>query len=141
MSVGRVGLAHGRDGSFYVEGAEHPLPADTTVTLAAHPRRVLRRAGTDRRPLVRVTGIDTREAVAAVRGEPLLVEETLGAGEWLAGDLVGREVEGLGRVRRVLEGPSCDLLELEDGTLLPFVSDAIRAVRGVIEVDAAFLGL
>ena len=54
---------------------------------------------------------------------------------------MGREVRGLGRVRRVLDGPSCDLLELEDGMLLPFVSDAIRSVGEVIEVDTEFLGL
>lgn len=141
MSAGRVGRAQGRDGSFYVEGAEHPLPIDTAVTLGAEPRRVVRRAGTDERPLVRVSGIDTREAAAALHGEPLLVEEELTPGEWLAAQLVGREVAGMGRVRQVLAGPSCDVLELDDGTLVPFVSDAIRSVGDVIEVDAGFLGL
>ena len=43
----------------------------------------------------------------------------------------------------MLEGPSCDLLELEDDTLVPVVGDALRSVdteAGVIEVDRAFLG-
>jgi 16S rRNA processing protein RimM len=141
LSAGRVGRAHGRDGSFYVEGADHPLAADTMVVLGGHERRVIERAGTDRRPLVRLSGIEDRAAVIAVSGEPLLVDGSLDAGEWLAADLVGREVEGLGRVRRVLDGPSCDLLELEDGTLVPFVTDAIRSVGQVIEVDAEFLAL
>jgi 16S rRNA processing protein RimM len=141
VSAGRVGRAHGRDGSFYVEGAQHPLPADTTVTLAGHERRVVKRAGTDDRPLLRLSGLEAREAVTAVQGEVLLVQDELGPGEWLAADLVGREVASLGRVARVLEAPSCDLLELEDGALVPFVSDAICSVGEVIEVNREFLGL
>jgi ribosomal 30S subunit maturation factor RimM len=58
----------------------------------------------------------------------LLVEDRLREGEWLAADLVGCEVPGIGTVRRVLDGPSCDLLELDDDTLVPFVSDAIVSV-------------
>ncbi len=141
VSAGRVGRAHGRDGSFYVEGAEHPLPADTAVTLAGEERRVTRRDGTDDRPLVRLSGIEEREAAVAVHGEPLLVEDRLEEGEWLAEELVGRKVTGLGRVQRVLDGPSCDVLELDDGTLVPFVEDAINSVTDVIEVDREFLAL
>jgi 16S rRNA processing protein RimM len=141
VSAGRVGRAHGRDGSFYVDGANHPLPLDTAVVVGGDERRVVRRAGTDRRPLVRLSGIEAREDVVAVSGEPLLVDNTLDAGEWLAASLVGREVRDLGRVRRVLDGPSCSLLELEDGTLVPFVSDAVVSVGEVIDVDREFLGL
>jgi 16S rRNA processing protein RimM len=141
VSAGRVGRAHGRDGSFYVDGADHPLPLETAVVVGGDERRVVRRAGTDRRPLVRLSGIEAREDVVAVSGEPLLVDDTLDAGEWLAASLVGREVRDLGRVRRVLDGPSCSLLELEDGTLVPFVSDAVVSVGEVIDVDREFLGL
>jgi hypothetical protein len=42
---------------------------------------------------------------------------------------------------RVLDGPSCSVLELDDGTLVPFVSDAIRSVRsGEIVLNEDFLG-
>jgi ribosomal 30S subunit maturation factor RimM len=48
-------------------------------------------------------------------------------------------------VRRVIAGPSCDVLEVGDGAVLvPFISDAIRRVdtdARVIEVDAEFLGI
>jgi 16S rRNA processing protein RimM len=147
VSVGRVGRAHGRDGSFYVEGAEHRLDEGLEVELAGRRRRVERRAGSDERPLVRLTGLEERGAAVALRGELLLVSERgapLEEGEWLAGELVGLRVEGLGRVRRVLEAPSCAVLELDDGTLVPLVSDAVRAVRrgdGTIEVDLQFLGV
>jgi 16S rRNA processing protein RimM len=139
VTAGRVGKAHGRDGSFYVEGAEHQLPEGTALILGARSHTIERRAGTDERPLIRLSGLDDPRPL---HGEPLLVEEELAASEWLAADLVGCEVPGLGRVRRVLDGPSCDVLELDDGTLVPFVSDAIEAVdveAGQIRVNRAFL--
>jgi 16S rRNA processing protein RimM len=143
VTAGRVGRAHGRDGSFYVQDADHPLTAGTTVLVGARPHTVERRAGGDDRPLIRLSGVGDRGALEPLRGELLLVEEELAAGEWLAGDLIGCEVPGLGRVERVLDGPSCDLLELEDGTLVPLVSDAIANIdpdAGRIEVRLDFLG-
>jgi 16S rRNA processing protein RimM len=138
VTAGRVGKAHGRDGSFYVEGADHDLALATVLTLAGRTHRVERRAGTDERPLIRLSGIDDPRPL---RGELLLVEAELGEGEWLASDLVGLEVPGHGRVARVLDGPSCSVLELEDGVLVPFVTDAIRSIEGgEIQVDEGFLG-
>jgi 16S rRNA processing protein RimM len=138
VSAGRVGKPHGRDGSFYVEGAAHPLPSGTEVFLGERRHPVARRSGTDQRPLIRLAGVDDP---GAVRGESLLVEVELGEGEWLAADLVGRSVPGRGRVVRVLDAPSCSVLELSDGSLIPFVSDAIRSIEGgEIHVDEHFLG-
>ncbi len=138
MTAGRVGKPHGRDGSFYVEAAAHELPAGLTVLLDREPRIISRRAGTDDRPLIRLSGVDDP---GAFRGELLLVDEQLGTEEWLASDLLGCTVPGHGHVVRVLDGPSCSVLELSDGVLVPFVSDAIRSVRrGAIEVDEEFLG-
>ena len=151
VTAGRVGKPHGLDGSFYVEGATHPLPAGTAVTVADRPREVERRAGTDQRPLIRLAGVeDPRE----LRGELLLVETELAENEWLAADLLRCSVPGHGRVTRVFDGPSCSVLELEDGTLVPFISDAIRSVElgsggspeggarqgGEIRVNEDFLG-
>jgi 16S rRNA processing protein RimM len=143
VTAGRVGRAHGRDGSFYVEARDHPLGEGTAVVLAARTHTIERRAGSDERPLVRLSGLVDREAVTELRGELLLVEDELGEGEWLAADLVGCEVAALGTVRRLLDAPSCDLLELDDGTLIPFVSDAIVSVDPAarrIEVRREFLG-
>ena len=138
VTAGRVGRPHGRDGSFYVEGAAHPLPAGTEVFLGERRHQVDRRAGTDQRPLVRLAGLDDP---GAARGSLLLVDVGLEEGEWLASELVGRSVPGRGRVVRVLDGPSCSVLELEDGSLVPFVSDAIRSIEGgEIRVDEHFLG-
>jgi 16S rRNA processing protein RimM len=138
VTAGRVGKPHGRDGSFYVEGACHPLPADTTLLLRRSPHTVTRRSGTDDRPLIRLSDVPDP---GAYRGELLLVDEQLGNEEWLASDLLGCSVPGHGHVVRVLDGPSCSVLELSDGVLVPFVSDAIRSVRpGEIVLNEDFLG-
>jgi 16S rRNA processing protein RimM len=138
VTAGRVGKPHGLDGSFYVEGASHALDAGTEITLAGKPHRIERRAGTDERPLIRLSGLDDPRGA---RGELMLVEAELAENEWLAEDLLRCAVPGHGHVVRVLDGPSCSVLELEDGVLVPFVSDAIESVQaGEIRVNEAFLG-
>ena len=140
VTAGRVCKPHGRDGSFYVDRPRHELPEGAEVTLAGRSHRIVRRAGTDERPLIRLADLDDP---GAIRGELLLVEDELGEGEWLASDLVGLSVPGMGRVAQVIDAPSCSVLELEDGTLIPLVSDAVRAVdleAGEIEVDRNFVG-
>jgi 16S rRNA processing protein RimM len=144
VTAGAVGRSHGLDGSFHVERAQHPLSRGTVVRLDGRDRTVERRAGTDRKPLIRLAGIDSREAVAALRGELLLIEDSLGDGEWLAEDLVGCAVDGLGTVTRVIDAPSCDLLELDGGQLVPLISDAVLEVdldTRTIAIDRRFLRL
>jgi 16S rRNA processing protein RimM len=127
VTAGRVGRPHGVDGSFYVEEPQHALEVGMRVMLGGRSLAIEGRKGTDERPLIRLSGLDDPRAV---RGELLLVEVELGDREWLASDLEGRSVPGHGRVIRLLAGPSCSVLELEDGTLVPFVADAIRSVEG-----------
>ena len=143
VSAGSVGRPHGRDGSFWVDHATPELTAADHVVVRGRRARVERSDGSVERPLLRLAGVADRQTAAALRGEPLLVEAALGEDEWVAGDLVGCTVAGIGEVARVLDGPSCALLELEDGTLVPLVGDAVRRVdtdAGVIEVDREFLG-
>jgi len=146
VSAGLVGRAHGLDGSFYVELVSEDLAAGTPVTVAGRSARVERRAGTDDRPLVRLTGVEDRTAAEALRGERILVDGgDLAEDEYLTADLVGCDVPGVGIVRRVIPGPSCDVLEVgEAAVLVPFISDAIKQVdlaARVIEVDTDFLDL
>jgi 16S rRNA processing protein RimM len=136
------------DGSFYVDRPAHALEEGTVVRLAGADRRIERRAGTDDRPLIRLEGIADRDAAAAMRGEFLLLDAEdapLDEGEFIVADLVGCRIEGLGYVERVLDGPSCDVLEVgPDGVLVPLVSDAVKRVdleQRIIEVDREFLGL
>jgi ribosomal 30S subunit maturation factor RimM len=70
-----------------------------------------------------------------------VAEVELEEDEWLHSDLVGMEVVGVGKVERVLPGPSCDVLEVGE-VLIPFIKDAIKHIgEGRIEVNAEFLGL
>jgi 16S rRNA processing protein RimM len=140
VTAGRVGKPHGLDGSFYVEGPRHALPEGAHLTVGGRTHQIARRAGTDDRPLIRLAGIDDPRPL---RGETLLVEDELAEDEWLASDLVGCRVPDLGTVTQVVETPSCSLLELEDGTLIPFISDAIDGIdidAREIRVKPDFLG-
>jgi len=156
LPAGRIGRAHGLDGSFHVT---RPRPAllvlGGRIRIGEREAQVTRRAGTDERPIVRVSGISRREEVEALRGADLLCPRAearaLGNDEWWAEDLEGcRVVDGerpVGVVRRLVGLPSCEVLEVERsgaGDLqIPMVRDAIRRVdvaAGVIDVDVAFLG-
>lgn len=162
VSAGRVGRAHGLDGSFYVTGARPRLLAvGMTVRVAGRAAVVARRAGTDNHPIVRLEGIEDRTAVQDVRGLELTVERadapSLGEGEWWASELEGCEVlDGerlVGIVTGLVELPSCEALQVrcvphEQGgsrgdLLVPMVRDAIRRIdveAHRIEVDMSFLG-
>jgi 16S rRNA processing protein RimM len=146
IAAGHVGRPHGLDGSFYVNGPTETLTKGAEVVIAGRRAVIERRAGTDDRPIVRVSGVSDREAAGGLRGEPLLVPAgELEEGEYLIEDLVGCEVPGVGTVKRVIANPSCDVLEVGDAAVLvPFISDAVTRVDTegrVIEVDRRFLGL
>jgi 16S rRNA processing protein RimM len=158
LQAGRVGRAHGLDGSFYVTG---PLPRlltlGATVGFAGRSAEIVRRAGTDAHPILRLRGIDDRAGAEALRGVALTVAAAgapqLGEGEWWAHELQGCEVfDGdvlLGTVSRLIELPSCEAIEVgqaprADPLLVPLVRDAIRqvdvAARRIV-VDGEFLDL
>jgi 16S rRNA processing protein RimM len=153
-----VGRAHGLDGSFYVTRAQpRLLSVGVAVTLAGRSTTIVRRDGTEQRPIVRVEGVEDRLAAEALRGMELVVDDAdvpvLGDGEWWAHELVGCVVlDGealLGTVSRLLELPSCEVLEVDaadggEAVLVPMVRDAIRRIepaRGQIEVNLEFLGV
>lgn len=159
LAAGRVGRAHGLDGSFYVTGARPRLLAvGTDVTVAGATAPIVRRAGTDQRPIVRIEGIVDRVAAEALRGLELTVDRVdapaLEEGEWWAHELEGCEVvdgeRRLGMVSRLVELPSCEALEVRrtpqdtsSPLLVPMVKDAIRGVdmsARRIDVNADFLG-
>ncbi len=131
------------------------LTRDAVVRVSGTQTRIVRRAGTDAKPIVRLEGIGTREAAEALRGAQLMSSRVdapeLPEGEWWAEDLEGcLVVDGereVGRVRRMRGLPSCEVLEVErpgGGELLvPLVRDAVRSVdvdAGRIDVRLAFLG-
>ena len=157
LQAGRIGRPHGLDGSFRVVDARPQLLAlGARVTVAGVAREIVRRAGTDASPILRLGGVDGRDALEPLRGEALLVPRSaapaLEEDEYWAEDLEGCAVRDgdvhVGVVERLLDYPSCELLEVRraddaDLLLVPLVRDAVRSVdleARVIEIDLAFLG-
>jgi len=155
IEAGRVGRPHGLDGSFYVTRPQAALLAQgNSVTVAGERREIVRRAGTDARPILRLAGCESREAAEALRGEPLFVARedapALGEEEWWIEELVDCRVRDGDRPVGVVTGvqplPSCEVLEVarDDGgeLLVPLVRDAVRSVdvqHREIDVDLAFV--
>jgi 16S rRNA processing protein RimM len=157
LRAGRVGRPHGLDGSFLVADPNPELLRSAgSVTIAGVARTINRRAGHDRRVILRLEGCADRDAAEALRGQELFVGRehapTLAEDEWWAEDLEGCAVRDgarvVGIVLRLLALPSCEVLEVErvqggDALLVPLVSDAVRHVDVAgreIDIDLAFLG-
>jgi 16S rRNA processing protein RimM len=158
ISVGRIGRAHGLDGSFYVtQPRERVLGGAQALIVDDVEIAVVRHDGTPARPILRLAGVNSREAVERLRGSDLWMRRAdappLGDDEWYAEDLVGCRVvdgeEAVGVVVKLLPYPSCDLLEVQrpmpgaKAVWVPLISDAVRTVdleAQTIDVDLAFLG-
>ena len=156
LHAGRVGRPHGLDGSFHVTQPNIALlEIAAAVSIDDRELEITRRAGTPRRLILRLRDHETRAAAEALRGKDMLVARAeapeLGPDEWWAEELVGCAVHDGGRVvgtvRRLVELPSCEMLEVERAgggeLLVPLVADAVRDVdvdARAIDVDLRFLG-
>ena len=157
LRAGRVGRPHGLDGSFHVVDPNPALlQAGAELLLDGERRTIVRRAGDDRRPIVRLEGCEDRDEAQLLQGRELTASRPqapeLEPDEWWVEDLEGcRVVDGgrvVGVVRRLLSLPSVDVLEVErpaeaGDLLVPLVGDAVRRVdtqAKEIEVDLRFLG-
>jgi 16S rRNA processing protein RimM len=158
LHAGRVGRPHGLDGSFHVTQPRAALLEQGRVLLLGDSEdEIVRRAGTDTRPIVRLASCTSRTQVEALRGTDLRVPRAqapeLEDDEWwpeqLEGCVVHDGERAVGTVRRLLALPSCEVLEVArpkgaGGELLvPLIRDAVREVDVEgrrIDVDLAFLG-
>jgi len=157
LRAGRIGRAHGLDGSFYVLEPNLPLLGEgQRLILGEREMVVEQRRGTDDRPIVRLEGLGDRTAVESLRHQLLLASRDhapdLPDGEWWAEDLEGCTVLAAGReigiVKRLIGFPSCEALQVEragrgEELLVPLVLDAVPQVdveRREIEIDLEFLG-
>jgi 16S rRNA processing protein RimM len=153
LNAGRVGRPHGLDGSFHVT-----RPRGVLLTLGGCVRigdgvhEIVRRAGTEDRPILRLHGVDDRAGAEALREADLLVERAdappLPEGEYWSEDLEGCTVltpdgRELGTVVAMRALPSCEVLEVGD-LLVPMVGDAVVSIdldERRIVVDPEFLGV
>ncbi len=157
LHAGRVGRPHGLDGSFHVaEPTAQLLGEGRTVFAGGEEREIVRRAGTDARPIIRLAHVHDRACAASMRGVDLLCPRdqapALEQDEWWAEDLERCQVVGggraLGRVTRLVALPSCEALAVQSvpgatEVLIPLVADAVVRVdidAGEIELDVKFLG-
>lgn len=139
------------------------LTLERSVVVAGRTAQIVRRAGTEEHPIVRLQGVEDRGAAEALRGLEMMVDlagaPPLAEGEWWANELEGCEVvdgeRHVGRVVRLIELPSCEALEVRlenigaddakrpvSDLLVPMVRDAIRQVDIAgrrIDVDMSFL--
>lgn len=158
LPVGRVGRSHGLDGSFYVTRPRaRLLTLGAVLTVDGRMAAIVRRAGTEQRPIVRLEGVSDRFGAEELRGLELTVDSrdapALAEGEWWAHELEGCAVcdgeQLLGTVIRLIELPSCEALEVRptqggEPVLVPLVKDAVRTVDPAaqrIEVNLEFLNL
>jgi 16S rRNA processing protein RimM len=148
VSVGRVGRPHGLDGAFVVERGsddESRFAVGAVLHVNGMPAvvTVSRRVGRGRHAI--------RLDRAVERGDTLTVPRedlpTLPEGEFYTFEIIGLRVEEpdgrtIGTVRDVLPGPANDNLELDSGTLVPMIEDAIRSIdlaKGVVLLNPGFI--
>jgi 16S rRNA processing protein RimM len=148
VQVGRVGRPHGLDGAFVVErGSDDPAryAVGNVLHVDGTPAAIVlsRRVGRGRHAIKLDRTVERGAALTIPRSElPALPE-----GEYYSFELIGLRVEeaggaALGVVQDVLPGPANDNLELDNGTLVPMIEDAIHAidpVEGVVLLNPGFM--
>jgi 16S rRNA processing protein RimM len=133
VAVGRVGRAHGLDGSFVVDApSDDPdrLAPGARVYASREPATVVAAKRAGGRLVVRLDRSVERGAAIELPADelPALAED-----EFYAFQLVGASVEDVdgrraGRVADVVPGVANDVLELDSGLSLPLVEDCVREI-------------
>ena len=148
MPVGRVGRPHGLDDAFVVEQgsddeSRYEIGAVLHVNGAPAAVTVSRRVGRGRRAIRLDREVERGDILTIPRADlPELAED-----EFYNFQIIGLRVEeaggrSLGTVRDVLPGAANDNLELDDGTLVPMIADAIRTIdlaEGVVLLNPGFM--
>jgi len=148
VPVGRVGRPHGLDGAFVVEqGSDDPgrYAVGAVLHVNGVPAKVIvsRRVGRGRHAIRLDRAVERGTTLTVLRGQlPRLPE-----GEFYAFEIIGLRVEEVGGrqcgiVKDLLPGPANDNLELDDGTLVPMIEDAIAEIdptAGVVLLNPGFI--
>lgn len=144
--IGRVGRAHGLDGSFVVEDAsEAPerFRPGAKLLVEGEPAEVVASKRAGGRVVARLDRPAKRGALLEVARDELPAPDP---DSYYVADLLALEVEEeggrrLGRVVDVAPGAANDVLELDSGISLPFVETCVLdvdLVNGLIRVAVGF---
>jgi 16S rRNA processing protein RimM len=147
VAVGRVGRAHGLDGSFVVDApSDDPdrLAPGARVYASREPATVVAAKRAGGRLVVRLDRPVERGAAIELPADEL---PALPDDEFYAFQLVGASVEDVdgrraGCVADVVPGVANDVLELDSGLSLPLVEDCVREIDvegGRIVVASGYL--
>ena len=148
MPVGRVGRPHGRDGAFVVEHgsddeSRYRVGAVLQVDGVSATVILSRRVGRGRHAILLDRKVERGETLTVRRSDlPPLSDD-----EYYTFEIIGLRVDEvggrtLGTVRAVLPGSANDNLELDDGTLVPMIEDAIVSIDredGVVLLNPGFI--
>lgn len=133
LEIGRIGKPHGLRGELTAvltsDRPERTTPGAVWF-LDDGPQTVTEIRPHQKRWIVRLSGVATREDAEArrgqtVRGEPIHDPDALWVHELVGAEVVTPDGRAWGRVVAVLDNPADDLLELDSGALVPcgFVTD------------------
>ena len=142
LEIGRIGKAHGLKGEVTV-AMTSDRPERTRVgaqwLLDSGPVSVTAIRPFQQRWIASLDGVTTREAAEALTGQVIRAQAIDDPDALWVHELVGATVttpdgRSWGEVVAVLDNPADDLLELDDGTLIPagFVTDASGLPRVVV---------
>ena len=126
LEVGKILKPHGLDGELIVDlstNRNERLNSGSVISTQKLKLNVKRSRPHQKKFIVLFEGIENREQADELRGETLFAESIEDETVWVH-ELVGAEVidqEGINRglVTSVVHNPASDLLELEDGNLIP----------------------
>lgn len=148
VPIGRVGRRHGLDGAFVVEQAsdrQQRWVVGARLLVEGVPAEIVaaRRVGGGKHAILLDTPANRGALLSVARSEL----PAPGEDEYYVFELVGLRVEDerhepLGVVAEVHTGVANDNLELDDGTLVPLIEDAIVSIdvrAGLVVVSRGFL--
>lgn len=141
LEIGRIAKVHGLKGEVIVSlltDREERLAPGAVLDTDQGPLTVVEAHPHQHRWRVRFEGIASREEAEPLHGLVLRAEPVDDPDVWFVHDLIGKPVvlaDGtpVGTCASVVDNPAHDLLELDDGRLVPM--PFVVAVGDVIEIE------
>jgi 16S rRNA processing protein RimM len=131
LEVGRITKPHGLKGDvlvkFVTDRTEERAATGAELTLSNGDVLIVERASLHKdRWIVHFTGVDTREAADSLHSQLLFADPLEDTGEVFVHQVIGRRLltpDGVdhGTIVAVVDNPASDLMELENGLLVPMV--------------------